>query len=236
VVLMTMAALPLVWPAPLFAYSVTVGNLTVASDQPIPDAAGRAFLEDVAARLDESPLTAERPHMHIYIANTQWRRHWLWIPVMGQPVGGFVTLPLSRNHTFLSGADFSTGELIAPSGFRPPKPRDLVYYGAHELTHVMTGEQMGDIASHFAPEWVREGLADYVALPRQSAQSLFDAIGTRDADLPMMHAHGVYAPYRLVVIWLLEDEDWSIDELLATDLEFEAVQMQMARALDQGHG
>ena len=50
----------------------------------------------------------------------------------------------------------------------------------------------------------------------------------------MMHAHGVYAPYRLVVIWLLEDEGWSIDALLATDLEFKAVQLQMARALGQG--
>ena len=99
---------------------------------------------------------------------------------------------------------------------------------------MMTGEQMGDITSHFAGAWVHEGLADYVALPRQSAQSLFDDIGTRDADIPMMHAHGVYAPYRLVVIWLLEDEGWSIDALLATDLEFKAVQLQIARALGQG--
>ena len=232
--LAAIVALPVTWPEPLFAYTITVGHLTVASDQPIPEAQGRSLLRAVAERLDASPLNAKQPHMHIYIANTRWRRHWLWIPVLGQPVGGYVTLPLSRNHAFLSGADFDTGELIAPSGFRPPQPRDLVYYSAHELTHVMTGEQVGDIASHFVKAWVREGLADYVALPRQSAQSLFDAIGTRDADLPMMHTHGVYAPYRLVVTWLLEDKGWSIDELLTTDLDFEVVRTQMAAALTEG--
>jgi len=91
--LATLAALPLAWPSPLFAYSLTVRNLAVASDEPIPDVEGRAFLSAVAERLDRSPLTADQPQMQIYIANTFWRRQWLWIPVFGQPVGGFVTLP-----------------------------------------------------------------------------------------------------------------------------------------------
>ena len=71
------------------------------------------------------------------------------------------------------------------------------------------------------PVWVREGIADYVAMPPESAATLFSKIGERDADLAMMRAYGVYAPYRLLVTYFLEEAGWSIDQLLASDLTLE---------------
>lgn len=155
--------------------------------------------------------------MQIYVVNTNWRWRWLWI-VPNNAAGGFIARPATRQYTFFSGANFETDELISPSGYRTQPPRTLDYYGAHELTHVMTANAVGLLRFQQMPEWVREGLADYVALEREKSAELFAKIGERDADLPMMRAYGVYAPYRLLVTHFLEEKGWSIDQLLQSEL------------------
>ena len=209
-------ALPLVFPKPLFSHSVTVGELSVHSDRPIPQAEGEQFLQEVQQKLAQSPIEADGMPMQIYITNTEWRWRWLWI-VPNKDAGGFVAAPVTRRHTFFSGANFYTDELISPTGYRTQPPRTLDYFGAHELTHVATLETLGLIQFYQTPTWVIEGIADYVAMPPESAADLYAKIGEQDADLAMMRAHGVYAPYRLLVTYFLEEEGWSIDQLLATD-------------------
>ena len=149
--------------------------------------------------------------MQIYIANSSWRRHWLWI-VPPNMAGGFVAVPATRQHAFFSGADFEADELISPSGYRTQPPRTLAYYGAHELTHVATAQTLDLVSYYLMPEWIREGIADYVAMPGESTAALFSKIGDRKADLEMMKNHGVYAPYRLLVTYFLEEEEWTIDQ------------------------
>jgi len=208
-------AFPLAFPKPLFAYSVERGSLSIHSDEPIPAGEGERVLAEIEERLARSPLAEFDAPLALYVANSAWRRAWIWIVAPGN-AGGFIAAPATRGHAFLSGADFESDELIAPSGFRTQPPRTLAYYGAHELTHVQTVRALGVVRFHLAPAWVREGLADYVGMPPESAAELHASIGTRDADLEMMRAYGVYAPWRLIVTGLLEEAGWSIEDLLAS--------------------
>lgn len=215
--------LPLVYPQSLFAYKVEMGNLSVYSDQPIPQSEAEVLLGQIKQRLDHSRIQVGTLPMQIYIANTGWRRSWLWL-IPPDMAGGFVVVPLTRHHAFFSGADFNTNELIAPSGYRTQPPRTLVYYGAHELTHVATAEKVGWVEFYRTSVWVKEGIADYVALPSETAVELYLKIGERKADLEMMKTHGVYAPYRLLVTYFLEEAGWTIDQLLDCRLTFEEAQ------------
>ena len=213
-------AAPLLHPSPLFAHRVERGDLSFRSDAPIPAAPAMGVLEEIERRLARSPLGPPDASLPIYVVERDWVRSWLWIVPPGT-AGGFVAPPVTRGHAFFSGADFEADSLIGPTGYRTKPPRTLAYYGAHELTHVMTIRRVGGLGFHLRPEWVIEGLADYVGMPAESASALYAKIGRADADLPMMKAHGVYAPYRLAVTWFLEDEGWTIEELLETDLDFE---------------
>ena len=223
VLLISLVVLPLVYPKYLFSYEVESGDLKVYSDEPIPRSEASILLNQIKQRLENSPIQVGDFAMQIYIANTPWRRSWLWI-VPAKQVGGFVVVPLSRRHAFFSGADFKTNELIAPSGYRTQPPRTLVYYGSHELTHIATAEKVGWNQFYRMPDWIREGIADYAALPREEATQLYSIIGEREADLEMMKAHGVYAPYRLLVTYFLEEAKWTIDQLLESRLTLEEVQ------------
>ena len=215
---------PLAFPKPIFAYKISSGSLTVYSDVPIPEESGRLFLERVHQKLEDSSLSIDERPLEMYMVNTTWRRKWLWI-LPSSVVGGFVVVPVTGNHAFFSGADFETNELIAPSNYRPTPPRTLDYYGAHELAHVLMYRQLGVWDFYRAPSWVVEGVPDYIALPKVGTSSLYASIGEREADLEMMQAYGVYAPYRLLVSYFLEDAGWTMQELMSTDLSFEEAQV-----------
>lgn len=216
-VIIFFVALPLVYPAPLFAYHVAYDNLDIFSDMQIPTEKANNILKQVQLKLSTSPIQIDNIPMQIYIANTTWRRHWLWIVRPNNP-GGFIVAPFTRNHAFLSGADFETNELISPSGYRTQPPRTIAYFAIHELTHTMTYKKVGLLRFFLMPKWIKEGIADYVAMPEENAFSLFAKIGERDADLSMMKSYGVYAPYRLLIAYLLEEEEWSIEQLLNSKL------------------
>jgi hypothetical protein len=200
----------IVWPDPLFAYSVSDGKITVRSDHPIPAAGGNQLLHDCEMLLDRSPLKAEGSRYRIYVTNDAWRWR-LFFAINLQAHG----LAYPFGSAFLSGADFDAGRLIH-NGYVPPPPRKLAYYCAHELTHEIAMER--GVFRH-APAWVNEGFADYVGIEkRQSFEDLRDAIGERSADVPMMVRYGGYPRYRLLVTYFLEKKGWSVDQLFQSRL------------------
>ncbi len=230
VALLLFIAFPLVFPAPLFAHSATLGSLSVFSDEALPKKEARLFLQQVGERLDQSPVSFPGQNMQIYVVNAKWRRNWLWLAIP-KGAGGFVVAPFTRWHTFLSGADFKAGLLIGPTGYRPYAPRTLSYYGTHELTHTIMAKKLGWLSWQLMPEWIREGVPDYVALPQESAQTLYGKIGEHSADLDMMKAHGVYAPYRLLVSYFLDEKGWTIEKLMASNLTLLQARATVFKAL-----
>ena len=212
---------PLMYPQVLFAYKVEQGNLSIRSDYPVPAEEGTFILSEISKRLDTSPLKLPQEPMQLYIPHEgSWRMNWVWI-IPPKEVGGFVVVPFTGRHAFLSGADYTTNELIAPTGYRPLPPRTLSYYGVHELTHVVIARKVGAFSFYEIPVWINEGLADYAALSGASAADLYAAIGEGEADRDTINDHGFYAPYRLLVTYFLEEEGWSVDQLLESRMPLE---------------
>jgi hypothetical protein len=202
----------IIWPDPLFAFSVGDGKIIIRSDRPIPDAGGKRLLHVCEMLLDRSPLKAEGSQYRIYVTNDEWRHRLFFFAdenAHGLAYQGFGTV-------FLSGADFDAGRLIH-NGYVPPPPRTLAYYCGHELTHMVEVEH--GLNRNHVPTWVWEGFADYVGIEhRQSFEDLRDALGERPANDAMRVRYGGYPRYRLLVTYFLEKKGWTVDQLFASRL------------------
>jgi hypothetical protein len=218
----------LIWPDPLFAFSLASGNLVVASDRPIPPDGGERVLQGCARLLQRSPLKADGGPYHLYVTNEAWRHHLFFVL---DPAAWGLAYAVGGN-AFLSGADFDSGQVVHWDYVGTP-PRTLAYLCAHEVTHVIVRQHVGLGGRIRMPRWVFEGFADYVGIDRrQSFEQLRDAIGDRTVDVPMMVRYGSYPHYRLLVTYFLERQGWSVEQLLQTRLsedEADAVMRADAR-------
>ena len=211
----------LAYPQPLFAYHVEAGRLSLYSDVAFDPAAGRAVLDEVAARLARSALDDRAPH-RIFVANAEWRRRLLFL--WGYGAGGINFYPVGGG-VFLRQADIAADRLLHAScagnpfpacGTPVAPPRTLAYYAAHEIGHDFIAERIGPVANWRLPKWIREGMADYIGFASQVDVDALRAAWKRgDPDLDPQRS-GTYARYRLLVAWFLDREGWTIDRLLAS--------------------
>src|SRR5215470_15893769 len=218
----------IVWPDPLFAFSLGSGKIIVSSDRPIPSTGGERFLRDCERLLDRSPLSATARQYRIYVTNEEWRRL-LFFFARPKPWGLAYFFGFGGT-AFLSGANFENGRVVH-RGYVGTPPRTLAWLCAHELTHIIAWEHLGLDCRH-VPPWVWEGLPDYVGIAdRETFEELRDALGERPVDTPMRVRYGSYPRYRLLVTFFLERKGWSVDQLLKTRLtEDEAVELIRADA------
>lgn len=206
------------FPGFLFAYSFTLDHVEVRSDHQIPTAGATEFVNEVRARLDRSSLVPGDTELRIYIANDQWRRRLLWLPA-ARTAYGYAAYPFTRNGAFISGADFAAGRLVAPDGTTIEEPRSLAYFGAHELTHVLMGVRFGWVRLLRSPSWIKEGVADYIAMePQPGFQELYCAVAMKPNGPDLWRVQGYYAKQRLLIVYFMEIEGWSLDNLIASKL------------------
>ncbi len=202
-------------PRPFFAYSKTAGQITFYATTPIPE----SFAADIAkieTRLRKVLPDNPFPEVSMYVTGPGWRTTLFFV---GSPrASGVVYFPLTRDHGFLRGADFAHNRLVRDDRPAPP-PFTLRQYATHELTHVLLGQRLGVLRFHRLPHWVAEGLPDYVALGGLDAQTY--------ARYGQGRRLGYYAPFRRLVTAFLEEKNWTIDQLLATDLTFEQAMAQL---------
>lgn len=205
---------------------MTNGKLVIASDRPIVQPAGDRVLQSCMALVQRSGLPMARQEYKLFVTNDSWRHNLFFA---GAPQAGGVVYYIFSRHGFLSGADFNSGQLLK-NGIAIRPPRSLAYYCAHELTHVLTGDHVGRLANLQIPDWVKEGLADYVAIePRVPFAELDRILGDKPIDLAMMQEYGVYPRHRLLVTYFLDQRRWTMEELLATRLSQDEV-IRMMRA------
>lgn len=217
----------LAFPGPLFAHTVAQGRLELLSDEPFDPEAGRRLLADVEARISRSPLDQRDGSHRIVVVNTAWRHRLTFLGYEG--AGGLNRYPLTRT-VYIRRSDIGRGLVFSPLGPPVPPPRTLTYFAAHEIAHSLTGERVGVQAYFALPHWIREGVADYVAFG--SATDVEDMRRKPDLGEPSLVPGFVspYAPFRLLVAYLLEVEGWTLERLLASGLqEAEARRMLAAR-------
>ena len=219
----------IVWPTPLFAFSLGAGEIVVASDRPIPSAGGERFLRQCEELLERSPLKAKSRQYRVYVTNEDWRHRLFFLP---NPNAWGLAYYFGRfgSAAFLSGANFETGRVVHWRYVGTP-PRTLAYLCAHELTHIIASEHVG-LARFHVPRWVWEGFADYVGIERREFfDELREALGDGPVDVPMMVRYGSYPRYRLLVTYFIEKKEWTVDQLLQTRLtEDEAIKIMHADA------
>jgi hypothetical protein len=218
----------LTWPDPLFVFSAGTGKIVVASDRPIPLAGGARFLQGCERLLARSPLKAGDHQYHVYVTNEDWRRR-LFFLAHPQAWGLTYTIGL-RGTSFLSGANFETGQVVH-WGYVGTPPRTLAWLCAHEVTHIIEWEHVG-LRRFFVPRWAWEGFAEYVGIEnRETFDELWGALGDRPDDTPTIIKYGSYPRYRLLVTFFIEKKGWSVDQLLQTRLtEDEAMKIVRAGA------
>lgn len=208
----------LTYPEPLFTQRVEAGRLSLHSDRPFGAANGRRILADVERRLAAAPAAIADPHAkyRIFVANSEWRRRATFLWHYG--AGGLNYYPIGGGSVFIRQSDIDRDRVIRSAGDEVEPPRTLAYFAAHEIAHSMIGKHTGAIGNWRLPEWIREGLADYVGFGAQvDIDGLARAFRAGAEDLDPKRS-GTYARYRLLVAFFLERERWSVERLLASGL------------------
>ncbi|OQW54970.1 MAG: hypothetical protein A4S14_13995 [Proteobacteria bacterium SG_bin9] len=203
----------LAYPQPLFAHSMTHGQLELWSDVPFDEGHAKRVLDDAVERINTSPLPLDGATHRVFITNTEWRRRLFFLP--NWQAGG-INHYLARN-VFIGRADIPNNRLSGDHGLVLP-PRTLAYFIAHEIGHSLVGGRIGLVGNKLLPTWIGEGVPDYIGFGGdvdidELTRALVD-------DKPEMNPakSGLYARYRLLVAFMLKQEGWSIDRLLTSGL------------------
>jgi hypothetical protein len=224
----------LCYPGLFFRHAFTRGGITVFSDEPIPpDSAGR-ILAEVERRLSRSPLaTPERMRdLRIYVCNRRWR-FVLFANFRHRAAG--LAYGLLNDNIFLRAVRFDANRLLRPSGEEVPGVRTLVYYMAHELTHVLVARELGIVKQWRLPAWKNEGYADLLAKGGDFDYERVRAQFRRKERELDPRLSGLYLRYHLLVAYLLEHRGVGVRDLLSREFVPARLEEEIL-ALDVGDG
>jgi hypothetical protein len=191
-------------PAPLFRYSVREQGLTLRSDQPFDPDAARQILSRVRKRLD---AFGPRFDAEVCLTHTRWRWRLFFFPA---PRAAGLSYPVTPN-VFIREASVERNRLLSVR-------RHFTLESAieHELAHRVTYRSIGPYRTLLLPEWIREGVAEYMA-----GVEGFDFEKDRQAFLkndaimnPPLPGFPAYRRFHLLVTFLLEKQGWSMERLL----------------------
>lgn len=202
-------------PQPFFPHHLQQRGFELWSDMPFDPADGRRLLADVEDRLARSDLGPAAGARRIFVAYTAWRERLFFLWAYG--AAGVNVLPATR-HAFLRRADIAADRLFGHSGKAADPPRTLAYYAAHELAHGLTWERTGLLAFFTMPRWLREGVADYVALGRGQAMRIAGELAADDARL-WPERSGQYLRFHLIVACAREAGGLTTDQLLGLRID-----------------
>jgi len=198
-------------PQPFFRFSVRAEHLVLHSDRPFSESAGKRVLEMAERTLSRSPLYSGRQNYHVFICNSRWRQLLFFNKDYG--AGGVAQYPVTAQ-VFLREARVEDNRLISPGGNPVMGDRTLGYFVAHEITHQLTGADIGPFRFCLLPRWVREGYADYVGKGdsfhyADSKRAFFLSAAEMD-----QKKSGLYSRFHLLVAYLLDHQHWSVEQLL----------------------
>ena len=214
-----------IFPSPLFAYSLRRHNVELHSRQPLSPEAS-AILDEAVRRLTRSPLyRADRKH-DVFLCNS---------------AGLFTFLTLKRDVTgvtnaagnsFIRAANVSRDRVIERSGQERSGERTLTYMIAHEASHSMTMAALGRLKFFRLASFQVEGYADHLAFARSNQHPPLDLAAGREAlrrQDPQMNVRqsGLYRRYELLVTYLLQRRGFTPRTLLDGPLDQQEIEGQL---------
>lgn len=199
----------LLFPAPLFRYKTTVGNITLYT-QTRPPANTAALLTRVSDLLTRSPLNDTTIQQRVFICRN--------LSLFGLLTRGRTNLAglcddrLTRN-VYIRPADIASEHLLAPPGQNGVQDdRPLSYFIAHEITHSLESHAAGRWNLHI-PAWLWEGYADYIGTGPQDFSRYLQLYRAHSS--LMDPASGLYTRYELYMMYLLDYQHRDIRSLMA---------------------
>ncbi|BCA62771.1 hypothetical protein HMP09_2005 [Sphingomonas sp. HMP9] len=187
-----------------FPFSRRVGDVTVYAERPI-DARIVDELSRAQTLLRSSPIYTGPVHRSLFLTNGGWR--WRVLAVQSPHAFAF-------RRPFGSALVFNRSDIAAD---RVTTDRDLgntrTLSGviAHETTHIMIADHLGELLAARLPTWVAEGYADHVA----AESSLTDAEAGRLRRTDPRATALAYHDARHRVATVLAANGGSVDALFA---------------------
>jgi len=209
-------ALTLCFPEFAFPHKLTVGFVTVYSDEEIPVSEMTTILETAESRLQKSVLFKEGLTQRIFIANNPLR--WRYFTNINYKAGGINYVPL-RHNIFLRKVDVKNNKLYGPLGKISGGDRTLDYYMAHEMTHTLEYQSMPRYKYPFKTNWVLEGYCEYIAHGSQSYEMVLDKYLHTTENVGEKY----YTRARTMVAYLLEVEQLPVSSLWEMVGEYDAI-------------
>ena len=209
-------ALTLCFPEFAFKNKLTIGFVTVYSDEEISIPEMTAILQTAESRLQKSVLYKPSTHQRIFIANNPIR--WRYFTNINYKVGGINYVPL-RHTIFLRKVDVKNNRLYGPSGKISGGDRTLDYYMTHEMTHTLEYQSMPRYKYPVKTNWVLEGYCEYVAHDSQKYETVLDTY----LHTPENKGEKYYTRVRTMVAYLLEVEKLPVSSLWSKVGEYDAI-------------
>ncbi|KQN29214.1 hypothetical protein [Sphingomonas sp. Leaf38] len=187
-----------------FPFSQRVGDVTVYAERPI-DARIVDDLARAETLLRSSPIYTGPVHRSLFLTNGGWR--WRVLAIQSPHAFAF-------RRPFGSAIVFNRSDIAAD---RVTTDRDvgntrtLSGVIAHETTHIMIADHLGELRAATLPTWVVEGYADHVA----AEGSLTDAEAGRLRGTDPGASALAYHDARRRVATVLAEHGGSVDALFA---------------------
>jgi len=214
----------LIYPQILFAHEVSYKNFTVYSRQPI-DANVNVVLDKVEVRLASSPLYSTDVKPKIFLTNSQRFYSMLSLYISWNSFArGYALLPTSN--VFVNETD--VGQDLVFRQLATFNQRSLSGVLSHEVTHLLIKKRYGYVKNVTLPEWKREGYCEYVS----GGTTLDYETGARMWKANPQNGTGYqYFKYYLMVKYLLENENLTVDELFTRDIDRNALEAKVLSTL-----
>ena len=198
----------LFFPQPLFAYSVKYGDFNIHSREPIgPEI--ETVLNNAEARLRRSPIYDESVARHIYLTNG----YGMYAFLSHKAYASFAnSVPFIEN-VFINKTDIAADRVYMKR--EKNNSRSLSGVIAHEITHLFIQRRFGTPNAMLMPIWKKEGYCEYVA--GDSTITLEEGIRLWREN-PPNDAGYRFIKYHLMVKYLLETENVSVDDLFRRSL------------------
>jgi len=208
--------LTLCFPQSFYKDHVTAGNISIYSDQEIPQKEIKQIIQEVQNRIERSELYKRETKHRIFITNNDIR--WRYFTNINYKVGGLNYVIFNHN-VFLRKADIANNRLYGYSGKKVPGDRTLDYFIAHEITHTLEFQSMPWYKYPVKTNWVLEGYAEYIAHNSQSYEGSLDYY----LNIPETTGAKYYTRARTMVSYMLEKKNVPISNLWSSVGSYDSI-------------
>jgi hypothetical protein len=213
----------LIFPQPLFAYTLKYEHYTVHSREPI-DPAIQDVLNSAETRLERSPIYDADIDRSIYLTNG----FKMYALLSHKAYNSFANSVPFINNVFLNKTDVPGDRIFMNR--EKNNSRSLSGVIAHETTHLFIRHHYGTVTASLMPVWKNDGYCEYIAgdsaIPLAEGMRLWRQNPTDDTGYR-------YSKYHAMVKYLLEVEGLTVDELLTRSLNEKEIAAKTFDSLDK---